>query len=83
MKLEFHHVNFVSEDIEEMDIFYQDIMQMETIPPEKFPRTAEQHRRAEMAATIVTATKSRVSWKPRSAISGSSPLLRSQYRNIR
>ena len=36
MKLEFHHVNFVSEDIEEMDIFYQDIMQMETISPEKF-----------------------------------------------
>ena len=40
MKLEFHHINFVSENIEELDMFYQNIMQMETIPPEKFPRTA-------------------------------------------
>ena len=40
MKLEFHHINYVSENIEELNIFYQDIMQMETIPPEKFPRTA-------------------------------------------
>ena len=40
MKLEFHHINFVSENIEELDMFYQNIMQMEIIPPEKFPRTA-------------------------------------------
>ena len=40
MKLEFHHINYVSENIEELDIFYQNIMQMETIPIEKFPRTA-------------------------------------------
>ena len=40
MKIEFHHINFVSEDIEELDMFYQNILQMETIPPEKFPRTA-------------------------------------------
>ena len=40
MKLEFHHINFVSESIEELDMFYQNIMQMEAIPPEKFPRTA-------------------------------------------
>ena len=39
MKLEFHHVNYVSKNIEELDIFYQDIMQMETISPRKFPRT--------------------------------------------
>ena len=39
MKLEFHHINYVSENIEELDIFYQDIMQMEKISPEKFPRT--------------------------------------------
>ena len=30
MKLEFHHINFVSENIEELDMFYQNIMQMET-----------------------------------------------------
>ena len=40
MKLEFHHINYVSENIEELDIFYQNIMQMETIPIEEFPRTA-------------------------------------------
>ena len=40
MKLEFHHINFVSENIEELDMFYQNIMRMETIPSEKFPRTA-------------------------------------------
>ena len=39
MKLEFHHINYVSENIEELDMFYQNIMQMETISPEKFPRT--------------------------------------------
>ena len=39
MKLEFHHINFVSQNIEELSIFYQNIMQMETIPLEKFPRT--------------------------------------------
>ena len=40
MKLEFHHINFVSRNIEELNMFYKNIMQMETIPPEKFPRTA-------------------------------------------
>ena len=40
MKLEFHHINYVSKNIEELDMFYQDIMQMETISPKKFPRTA-------------------------------------------
>ena len=40
MKLEFHHINYVSENIEELDIFYQNIMKMETISPERFPRTA-------------------------------------------
>jgi hypothetical protein len=39
MKLEFHHINYVSENIEELDMFYQNIMQMQAISPEKFPRT--------------------------------------------
>ena len=39
MKLEFHHINYVSKNIEELNMFYQDIMQMETISPKKFPRT--------------------------------------------
>ncbi len=40
MKLEFHHINYVSQNIQELDLFYRDIMQMETISPKKFPRTA-------------------------------------------
>ena len=39
MKLEFHHINFVSQNVEELDMFYQNIMQMKIIPAEKFPRT--------------------------------------------
>ena len=39
MKLEFHHINLVSKNIEELDIFYQDIMQMNAISSKKFPRT--------------------------------------------
>ena len=44
MKLEFHHINFVSQNVEELNMFYKNIMQMETIPPEKFPRTAATHK---------------------------------------
>ena len=40
MKLEFHHINYVSKNIEELDMFYQDIMQMKTISHKQFPRTA-------------------------------------------
>ena len=40
MKLEFHHINYVSKNIKELDMFYRNVMQMETIQPEKFPRTA-------------------------------------------
>lgn len=39
MKIEFHHINFVTKNIEELDMFYQNILQMEKISPEKFPRT--------------------------------------------
>ena len=39
MKVEFHHINYVSEDIEELNLFYRDIMQMGKISPKKFPRT--------------------------------------------
>ncbi len=39
MKLEFHHINYVSQNIDELNIFYQDILQMKTISSEEFPRT--------------------------------------------
>ena len=40
MKLEFHHINYVSQDVEELDSFYRNVMKMETISPKKFPRTS-------------------------------------------
>ena len=40
MKIEFHHINYVSQDVEELDNFYRNVMKMETISPEKFPRTS-------------------------------------------
>ena len=41
MKLEFHHINFVSKNIDEMNNFYKKILRMDSIPIENFPRTEE------------------------------------------
>jgi len=41
MKLEFHHINFVSKDVEKMNDFYKNILDMNSIPIENFPRTEE------------------------------------------
>ena len=41
MKLEFHHINFVSKDVGKMDKFYKKILNMKGIPLENFPRTEE------------------------------------------
>ena len=41
MKLEFHHINFVSKNIDEMNNFYKKILSMDSIPMENFPRTEE------------------------------------------
>lgn len=41
MKLEFHHINFVSKDVEKMNNFYKNILNMNSIPIENFPRTEE------------------------------------------
>ena len=41
MKLEFHHINFVSKDVEKMNNFYKNILDMNSIPIENFPRTEE------------------------------------------
>ena len=40
MTLEFHHINYVSQDVDELDNFYLNVMKMENIAPEKFPRTS-------------------------------------------
>ena len=41
MKLEFHHINFVSKDVDKMDKFYKKILNMKSIPLKNFPRTEE------------------------------------------
>ena len=39
MKLEFHHINFVSHDVDRMHEFYTDVLGLADIPAENFPRT--------------------------------------------
>ena len=41
MKLEFHHINFVSKNVDSMNDFYKNILEMDSIPTEYFPRTEE------------------------------------------
>ena len=38
MKLEFHHINFVSDDVEGMHRFYTGILGLDDVPVENFPR---------------------------------------------
>ena len=39
MKLEFHHINFVSEDVDRMHEFYTGLLGLDDVPQENFPRT--------------------------------------------
>ena len=39
MKLEFHHINFVSENVDRMHDFYTNVLGLDTVPQENFPRT--------------------------------------------
>jgi catechol 2,3-dioxygenase-like lactoylglutathione lyase family enzyme len=41
MKLEFHHINFVSENVDRMHDFYTNVLCLDDIPPSDFPRTEE------------------------------------------
>ncbi|MDA9967021.1 VOC family protein [bacterium] len=41
MALEFHHINFVSKNVDAMDAFYRNILEMDSIPIEQFPQTEE------------------------------------------
>ena len=38
MKLEFHHINFVSKDIDRLHNFYTEVLGLEDVPSEAFPR---------------------------------------------
>ena len=40
MKLEFHHINFVADDVDRMHDFYTDVLGLADIPVQNFPRTA-------------------------------------------
>lgn len=39
MKLEFHHINFVSEDVDRMHDFYTRVLGLDNVPEDQFPRT--------------------------------------------
>ena len=39
MKLEFHHINIVSKNVDELNNFYKNILQMDSISETDFPRT--------------------------------------------
>jgi catechol 2,3-dioxygenase-like lactoylglutathione lyase family enzyme len=39
MKLEFHHINYVSHDVDALHDFYTNILGLDTIAQENFPRT--------------------------------------------
>ena len=39
LKLEFHHINYVSKDVGALHKFYVDILNMDDIAPQNFPRT--------------------------------------------
>ena len=41
MKLEFHHINFVADDVDRMHNFYTNVLGLDDIPQSNFPRTAE------------------------------------------
>ena len=39
MKLEFHHINFVSKDVDVMHDFYTKVLGLDDVPQDNFPRT--------------------------------------------
>ncbi|KMW56653.1 glyoxalase/bleomycin resistance protein/dioxygenase [Candidatus Rhodobacter oscarellae] len=41
MKLEFHHINYVAEDVDRMHDFYTRVLGLDDMPAEQFPRTEE------------------------------------------
>ena len=41
MKLEFHNINFVSNNVSKLHDFYTKVLQLENIPMENFPRPEE------------------------------------------
>ena len=59
MKLEFHHINYVAEDVDRMHDFYTRVLGLDDMPVEQFPRT-EASERAGFAGKIRFATEGRM-----------------------
>ena len=59
MKLEFHHINFVSEDVDRLHDFYTRVLGMDDIPIQSFPRT-ETSENTGYAGKIRFATEGRM-----------------------
>ena len=41
MKLQFHHINFVSKNVDDLHDFYTNVLGLDNMPQEDFPRTEE------------------------------------------
>lgn len=39
MKLEFHHINFVADDVDRLHRFYTEVLGLDDVPQQNFPRT--------------------------------------------
>jgi len=59
MKLEFHHINFVSEDVDRLHAFYTDILGLDSMPIELFPRPDET-KKSGYSGKIKFATDSKI-----------------------
>lgn len=55
MKLEFHHINYVADDVDRMHDFYTDVLGLDDMPASQFPRT-EASEEAGFAGKIRFAT---------------------------
>ena len=45
MKLEFHHINYVSEDVDRLHDFYTEVLGLDDIPIQTFPRSEATDKR--------------------------------------
>ncbi|WP_108839457.1 VOC family protein [Tateyamaria sp. Alg231-49] len=59
MKLEFHHINYVSEDVDRLHNFYTEVLGLDDIPIQTFPRSEVTDQRG-YAGKIKFATDGRM-----------------------
>ena len=69
MKISFHHINLVSKNLEELNNFYKNILKLDSLPEQQFPRTeANQNKGYDGKIKFVTD-----SWKFTKNINNKSP----------